>query len=120
MQTPTPSFARRSAMPRPMRLAAPVTSTILPARSVGMFWFGQAAGDVGPAPEYRGGRAERSRYRSDHTRIHGPRRDAAGRHREHHHGPLRGFDGGKDASAVAIVHVPQKLGHVQHGADPDR
>src|SRR4051794_36690679 len=102
-----------------MRLAAPVTRTILPARSVGMFWFGQTAGNVGPAPEYRGSRAERARYGSDHAWIHGLRRDAGGGHREHHYGPLRRFDGGEDSSAVAIVHVPKKLGHVHDGADPN-
>src|SRR6266550_2414041 len=103
MQTRAPSLARRRAMPRPMRLAAPVTRTILPVRSVCMFWLREAAGQVGPAPEYRGGRTQRSRHRSDQPGIDTLRSDAGGGHREHHDAPLRRFDGGEDAAAVAIV-----------------
>src|SRR4051794_3630281 len=106
MQTRAPSFARRSAIPRPIRLAAPVTRTILPER-FGMDSFRRGlwepAGPVGPAPEYRGGPAQRSCHGSDQPRIQGLRGDTGRRHREHHDTPLGGFDGGEDAAPVSIV-----------------
>src|SRR5947208_3205020 len=109
MQTLAPSLASRRAMPRPMRLAAPVTSTTWFFRSDCMFWLRQAAGQVRPAPEYRGSAAERSRDGSDRSRVHALRRDSGGRHRKHHDAPLRRFDGGEDASAKTIVDMAEEL-----------
>src|SRR5437764_9155160 len=108
-------------MPRPMRLAAPVTRTIFPLSAESDCWlamtfdllgfhavarrFGQAAGDVSPAPEYRGRGTERARDGADGARIPMLRGDSGEHHRDHHHAPRRGFDGGEDASAIIVGDV---------------
>src|SRR5579862_1356961 len=122
-------------MPRPMRLALPVTRTILPARSYSDCWFamdfdllrldsgpgrlGQAAGEMGPAPEYRGCGTKRAGDGPDGARVPVLRSDAGQQHGEHHDAPRGGFHGGEDAPAEGIGDMAQELRHVQHRAKAD-
>src|SRR5436305_1965784 len=109
MATRAPSCASRSAIPRPMRLAAPVTSTTLDDRlTVHLHVFGidvlplglgQAARPVGPAPENSRGRAEQAGYGSDRARVVMLGGNSGQHHRDHHGGPDHGFDGRKNAAA---------------------
>src|SRR5581483_10283790 len=126
MATRAPSFARRRAMPRPMRLAAPVTSTTLDDRLtvhlhvLGIYalpaGFRQAAGPVRPAPEDRRGRTEQAGDRADRPRVPPLRGDAGQHHRDHHGGPHHRFDGRKNAAAELVRDVREDLIHVQDRA----
>src|SRR5579863_4025659 len=133
MATRAPSFARRKAMPRPMRLAAPVTKITLPDRLDGWFsmhlhlaafyalhWrLGQAPPDICPRPEYGGGRAQRSSHGGDPAGAVMQRRDARERNRNQHDGLHHGLHGGEYTAAVFIGNVPEQLRHIQDRADGD-
>src|ERR1700693_2458215 len=130
MATRAPDWARRSAIPRPMRLALPVTRITRPSREAMSSlclggWiavhfnligsdsiqrrFRQFAGEVGPAPPECRGHTEYSGDGSDDARayvIGGPTGDA---HRNHHGHPGPGFDGGEDAAAIFVGDVAQQL-----------
>src|ERR1035437_1616440 len=81
--------------------------------------FGQAAGNVGPAPEYRGGGTERTGDGADGARVPVLAGDSGQGHGHHHDTPLHGFDGGENAAAVLVGDITQKLHHVERGADAD-
>src|ERR1019366_423929 len=81
--------------------------------------FGQPAGDVGPAPEYRGAGTQDAGDGSDGARIPVLAGDSGQRHRHHHDTPLHAFDGGEDAAAVLVCHVAQQLSHIEHATDAD-
>src|ERR1039458_9803170 len=81
--------------------------------------FGQPAGDVGPAPEYRGGGTQGARDRADRAGVPVLAGDSGERHRHHHDTPLHAFDGREDAAAVPVGHIAQQLPHVEHATDDD-
>src|ERR1035441_6265537 len=79
--------------------------------------FGQPAGDVGPAPEYRGSGTQGAGDRADGARVPVLAGDSGERHRQHHDTPLHAFDGREDAAAVPVGHVAQELPHIEHARD---
>src|SRR6185312_3298999 len=125
-------------MERPMRFAAPVTSTTLPFIAIYSYYskwrlgdqfvilargyrvlgrFGKFATPVAPPPE-------ESRRRTDHAgdRADGPRAvmygcGAGQHHRYHHHRPRQRLESGEDAAAILILHVVQQLRVVQDRTD---
>src|SRR5690348_16751595 len=112
MTTWAPSRARRRAMPRPMRLAAPVTRMMRPERSDRWFAmhlhlfrlaaltrrFRQLTRNVRPAPPDRRRRTERAGDAADQAGVVLLRCHSRKRHRHHHDTPLHGFDGRKHAA----------------------
>src|SRR5215472_4001860 len=133
MATRAPSRARRRAMPRPMRLAAPVTRMVCLERldcrfamDLDLLWFytfagglGETTGHVGPGPEDRGARAEGACYCANGAGVVMLRGDSGQGHGNHHDTPWGRFDGGEDAAAVVVGDVAQQLAHVERGAHPD-
>src|SRR6266536_3141007 len=119
MATRAPSLASRRAMPRPIRFAAPVTSTVLDCRLTVYLYFigldalqgrlGEASGPVGPSPKERRGRTERARARADHARIVVLRGDARQHHGDHHGRPDHRFHGGEYTAAKFIRHMGEDL-----------
>src|ERR1017187_1954328 len=81
--------------------------------------FGQPAGDVGPAPEYRGGGTQGARDGADDARVPVLAGDSGERHRHHHDTPRHAFDGGEDAAAVLVGHMTQQLSHIEDATDAD-
>src|ERR1039457_3114355 len=81
--------------------------------------LGQPAGDVGPAPEYRGGGTQGARDGADDARVPVLAGDSGERHRHHHDTPRHAFDGGEDAAAVLVGHMTQQLSHIEHATDAD-
>src|ERR1039457_4693113 len=81
--------------------------------------FRQAAGDVGPAPEYRGGGTQHTGDGADGAGVPILAGDSGEGHGHHHDTPRHTFDGGKDAAAVGVGHVAQQLRHVEHARDAD-
>src|ERR1035441_95383 len=69
--------------------------------------FGQAAGEVGPAPEYRGGGTQDTGDGADGAWVPVLAGDSGQGHGHHHDTPLHAFDGGEDAAAVPVGHVAQ-------------
>src|SRR5579863_9952132 len=119
MATRAPARAKCRAMPRPIRLAAPVTRITFPARLDGWLAmnlyllardaldgrFGQAAREVGPCPEECRGGAKRAGDSADETRAIVLRSDASSGHGQHHDRPLHRFHGGEDTPAVLVGHA---------------
>src|SRR5579871_4033167 len=141
MATFAPSLARRKAMPRPIRLAEPVTrmtrssreSIVSPFYTAGLYRrlamdfdlfriharerrFRQPPSEIGPAPEHRGQGAENATPRSNHARAGVVRSKPCNRHGNHHGHPGPGFDGGEDASAIIVCHMPQELRCIEYRA----
>ena len=129
-----PPAASRSAMPRPMRLAAPVTRTILPVKlagspctstssgsTPGRDRLGQPAGQMRPAPEYRR-RWSSARPRSRRscagpsTATRSPAAIIESIITDHCSDSMVENTRPRNSSGT----MPQQLRHVQHRADADR
>src|SRR6185437_7248921 len=115
-------------MPRPMRLAAPVTRTTglndwvamnlhLVALDAQPDRSAQASGHMRPRPEERRARAQDARYRADRARVVFLGSNTGSHHRDHHDRPGERLDSGEDAAAELIGNGFQKLRKIEHGAN---